>query len=128
MSFLSNSLPLMRDEQWKRVHKIVSSVFSSGRIKEVCINTTNKTFICHCTYSIALVCFVFGQMFPIMLHHSANLIRNIYRMENRESVDIKKFETKFCLVNSNLIYEVGIMDVLVACITEEKCDCLDCVL
>uniref|UniRef100_A0A674MKG9 unspecific monooxygenase n=1 Tax=Takifugu rubripes TaxID=31033 RepID=A0A674MKG9_TAKRU len=33
---LSTGLPFLRDDNWKRVHKIVSPAFSSGRMKDVC--------------------------------------------------------------------------------------------
>lgn len=90
-SYLAKGLPLLKDEDWKRVHRIVSTTFSSGRIKEVCKNIKIPWCITaipkhHCVSFF----FVFGQMFPIMLRHSSNLIRNFHRLEDHEAVDIKK--------------------------------------
>ncbi|XP_056896985.1 cytochrome P450 3A27-like [Takifugu flavidus] len=60
---LSTGLPFLRDDNWKRVHKIVSPAFSSGRMKD---------------------------MFSIMLQHSNILMGNIRGLEDKGAVNIRQ--------------------------------------
>lgn len=68
---------------WKRVHKIVSPTFPSGRMKAVRKDIKKKIppYVA-AVLQYCCVCFGFGQMFSIMLHHSNNLLENIRRLED----------------------------------------------
>ncbi|KAL3064349.1 hypothetical protein OYC64_000600 [Pagothenia borchgrevinki] len=60
---LRDALPMVEDEQWKRIRSVLSPSFTSGRLKE---------------------------MYPIMLQHSGNLIQSLHKkVEAEEVLDVK---------------------------------------